>query len=186
MNKNITKETINTIKDGAVVELGANADIKIIGKSVVLTIDGKQSGYFVEDYTESQLVKYINMEIDHSNHKKLYNIINTIFTEMDYNRNFEFSGFTLGLMDTEDDAMWWEKGIYVIPTDAKEEDGDWDYDEITYYTIEPYFRTYADLLRGDRDIIGDMTNNILRDMKTVSPYPPTGGTTETHKTVVVE
>lgn len=184
MIKNITKETINTIKDGAVVELGANAEIKIIGKSVVLTIDGKQSGYFVEDYPESLLVKYINMEIDHSNHKKLYNIINTIFTEMDYNLSFEFSGFTLGLMDIEDDAMWWERGIYVIPTDAKDEDGDWDWSEATYHTIEPYFRTYADLLRGNRDIIGDMTNNILRDMKTDSPYPPTGGTTETHKTVV--
>lgn len=160
MNRKITKETINTIKDGAVVELGAKAEIKIIGKSVVLTIDGKQSGYFVEDYTESQLVKYINMEIDHSNHKKLYNIINTIFTEMDYDRTFEFGGFTLGLAETEDDTMWWEKGIYVFPTDDKE--------EVTYYTIEPYFRTYADLLRGDKDIIGDMTNLILRDMETVA------------------
>ena len=186
MNKNISKETINTIKDGAVVELGANAKVEYKGKSVVLTIDGKQSGYFVEDYTESQLVKYINMQIDSSNHKKLYNIINTIFTEMDYNRSFEFDGFTLGLMDTEDDAMWWEKGIYVIPTDAKVEDGDWDYNEITYYTIEPYFRTYADLLRGDRDIIGDMANTILRDMETDTPFLSTGGTTETHKTVVVE
>lgn len=186
MNKNITKETINTIKDGAVVELGANAEIKIKGKSVVLTIDGKQSGYFVEDYTESQLVKYINMQIDDSNHKKLYNIINRLFTEMDYNLSLEVGGFTLGLADTEDDAMWWEKGIYVIPTDAKEEDGEWDWDAATFYTIEPYFRTYADLLRGDRDIIGDMANTILRDMETVTPYPPTGGTTETHKTVVVE
>lgn len=186
MIKNISTETISAIKDGAVVTLAANAEIKIIGKSVVLTIDGKQSGYFVEDYTESQLVKYINMEIDHSNHKKLYNIINTIFTEMDYNLSLEYSGFTLGLMDTEDDAMWWEKGIYVIPTDAKEEDGEWDWDAATFYTIEPYFRTYADLLRGDRDIIGDMTNNILRDMETVTPHLSTGGTTETHKTVVVE
>lgn len=184
MNRNITKETINTIKDGAVVELGANAKVEYKGKSVVLTIDGKESIYSERDYTESQLVKYINMEIDHSNHKKLYNIINTIFTEMDYNLTFEFGGFTLGLMDTEDDAMWWEKGIYVIPTDAKEEDGEWDWDAATYYTIEPYFRTYADLLRGDRDIIGDMANTVLRDMGTVTPYLPTGGTTETHKTVV--
>ena len=183
MNRNITNETINAIKDGAVVELGANAEIKIIGKSVVLTIDGKQSDYFVEDYTESQLVKYINMQIDDSNHKKLYNIINRLFTEMDYNLSLEFGGFTLGLAETEDDAMWWEKGIYVFPTDDKEEDGSC---LVTYYTIEPYFRTYADLLRGDRDIIGDMTNNILRDMKTVAPYLSTGGTTETHKTVVVE
>lgn len=186
MVKNISTETISAIKDGAVVTLAANAEIKIIGKSAVLTIDGKQSGYFVEDYTESQLVKYINMEIDHHNSHKLYEIINTLFTEMDYNLTFEFGGFTLGLMDTEDDAMWWEKGICVIPTDAKEEDGEWDWDAATYYTIEPYFRTYADLLRGDRDIIGDMTNLILRDMKTDTPYPPTGGTTETHKTVVVE
>lgn len=186
MVKNISTETISAIKDGAVVKLAENAEIKIIGKSVVLTIDGKQSGYFVEDYPENLLVKYINMEIDHSNHKKLYNIINTIFTEMDYNLSFEFSGFTLGLMETEDDAMWWEKGIYVIPTNAKEEDGDWDWYAATFYTIEPFFRTYADLLRGDRDIIGDMANLILRDMKTDTPYPPTGGTTETHKTVVVE
>lgn len=167
MNRNITKETINAIKDGAVVELGANAEIKIKGKSVVLTIDGEDTIYPERDYTESQLVKYINMDIDSSNHKKLYNVINTIFTEMDYNRSFEYGGFTLGLMDTEDDAMWWEKGIYIIPTDATVEDGDWDYNEITYYTIEPYFRTYADLLRGDRDIIGDMANTILRDMETV-------------------
>ena len=186
MVKNISTETISAIKDGAVVELGANAKVEYKGKSVVLTIDGKESIYSERDYTESQIVNYINMEIDHSNHKKLYNIINTIFTEMDYNRTFEFDGFTLGLMDTEDDAMWWEKGIYVIPTDAKEEDGDWDWSEATYYTIEPYFKTYADLLRGDRDIIGDMTNIVLRDMETDTPYPPTGGTTETHKAVVVE
>lgn len=176
MNKKISNETINAIKDGAVVELGTNAEIKIIGKSVVLTIDGKQSGYFVEDYTESQIVKYINMQIDRSNHSKLYDIINTIFTEMDYNRTFEFGGFTLGLAETEDDNMWWEKGIYVSPTDDKE--------DVTHYTIEPYFRTYADLLRGDRDIIGDMTNLILRDMETVAPFLSTGGTTVTHKTVV--
>lgn len=183
MLKKISNETINAIKDGAVVELGANAEIKIISKSVVLTIDGKQSGYFVEDYTESQLVKYINMQIDSSNHKELYNIINRLFTEMDYNLTFEFGDFTLGLAETEDDAMWFEKGIYVFPTDDKEEDENC---LVTFYTLEPFFKTFADLLRGDRDIIGDMANLILRDMETVAPYLPTGGTTETHKTVVVE
>lgn len=183
MNRNITKETINTIKDGAVVELGANAKVEHKGKSVVLTIDGEDTIYPERDYTESQLVKFINMKIDHSNHKKLYNIINTIFTEMDYNRSFEFGGFTLGLAETEDDNVWWEKGIYVKPTDAIEEDGCC---LVTFYTIEPYFRTYADLLRGDRDIIGDMANTVLRDMETVAPHLSTGGTTETHKTVVVE
>lgn len=184
MYKRISNETINAIKDGAVVELGANAEIKINGKSVVVTIDGKESIYRKDNYTESKLVEYINMLINHNNHTKLYDIINTIFTEMDYNRTFEFGGFTLGLAETEDDNVWWEKGIYVIPTDAKEEDGDWDWSEATDYTIEPYFRTYADLLRGDRDIIGDMTNLILRDMETVAPFLSTGGTTVTHKTVV--
>jgi hypothetical protein len=188
MNKNITKETINTIKDGAVVELGANAEIKIIGKSVVLTIDGKTYDWdedYIDDFMDNG-VKLINAVIGTHNTNKLYNIINRLFTEMDYNLTFEFGGFTLGLADTEDDAMWWEKGIYVIPTDAKEEDGEWDWDAATFYTIEPYFRTYADLLRGDRDIIGDMANTVLRDMETVTPHLSTGGTTETHKTVVVE
>ena len=186
MRKNITKETINAIKDGAVVELGANAEIKMIGKSVVFTIDDKVSNYSEEDYTENQIVKYINMQIDHSNHRELYNIINILFTEMDYNLSFRFGDYTLGLfMDEEYDAEWWEKGVYVIPTNAKEEDGDcWD--AATYFSIEPYFRTYADLLRGDRDIIGDMTNSILDFVETDTPYPSTGGTTETHKTEVVE
>ena len=187
MRKNITKETINAIKDGAVVELGENAEIKMIGKSVVFTIDDKVSNYSEEDYTENQIVKYINMQIDNSNHKELYNIINTLFTEMDYNLSFRFGDYTLGLfMDEEYDAEWWENGIYVIPTNAKEEDGDWDWDAATYFSIEPYFRTYADLLRGDRDIIGDMTNSILDFIETDTPYPSTGGTTETHKTEVVE
>lgn len=181
MYKKITNETINTIKDGAVVELGANAEIKIKGKSVVLTIDGEDTIYLERDYTESQLVKFINMKIDSSNHKKLYNIINAIFTGMDYNRTFEFGGFTLGLGETEDDNVWWDKGICVMPTDAKEEDENC---LVNYYTIGSYFLTYADLLRGDRDIIGDMANDILRDMETVAPYLPTGGTTVTHKTVV--
>jgi hypothetical protein len=39
---------------------------------------------------------------------------------------------------------------------------------------------------GVRDIIGDMTNSILDFMETDTPYPSTGGTTVTHKTVVVE
>ena len=187
MRKNITKETINAIKDGAVVELGADAKVEYRGKSVVFTIDDKVSTYSEEDYTESKIVKYINMQIDHSNHKELYNIINTLFTEMDYNLSFRFGDYTLGLFDTEEeDAEWWEKGIYVIPTNAKEENGDWDWAAATYLSIEPYFRTYADLLRGDRDIIGDMTNSILDFMETDTPYPSTGGTTETHKTEVVE
>lgn len=187
MRKNITKETINAIKDGAVVELGENAEIKMIGKSVVVTIDGKESIYRKENYTESKLVEFINMLIDHSNHKELYSIINTLFTEMDYNLSFRFGDYTLGLFDTEEeDAEWWENGIYVIPTNAKEENGDWDWAAATYLSIGPYFRTYADLLRGDRDIIGDMTNSILDFMETDTPYPSTGGTTETHKTEVVE
>lgn len=187
MRKNITKETINAIKDGAVVELGENAEIKMIGKSVVVTIDGKESIYRKENYTESKLVEFINMLIDHSNHKELYSIINTLFTEMDYNLSFRFGDYTLGLFDTEEeDAEWWENGIYVIPTNAKEENGDWDWDAATYFSIESYFRTYADLLRGDKDIIGDMTNSILDFMETDTPYPSTGGTTETHKTEVVE
>ena len=187
MRKNITKETINAIKDGTVVELGENAEIKMIGKSVVFTIDDKVSNYSEEDYTENQIVKYINMQIDHSNHSELYNIINTLFTEMEYNLSFRFGDYTLGLfMDEEYDAEWWENSIYVIPTNAKEEDGDWDWAAATYFSIEPYFRTYADLLRGDRDIIGDMANSILDFMETDTPYPSTGGTTETHKTVVVE
>ena len=187
MRKNITKETINAIKDGAVVELGENAEIKMIGKSVVFTIDDKVSNYSEEDYTENQIVKCINMQIDHRNHKELYNIINTLFTEMDYNLSFRFGDYTLGLFEDEEyDAEWWENGIYVIPTNAKEEDGDWDWDAATYFSIEPYFRTYADLLRGDRDIIGDMTNSILDFIETDTPYPSTGGTTETHKTEVVE
>ena len=187
MIKNITKETINAIKDGAVVELGANAEIKMIGKSVVVTIDGKESIYHKENYTESKLVEFINKQIDYNNHNELYNIVNTLFTEMDYNLSFRFGDYTLGLFDTEEeDAVWWENGIYVIPTNAKEENGDWDWAAATYLSIEPYFRTYADLLRGDRDIIGDMTNSILDFMETDTPYPSTGGTTETHKTEVVE
>lgn len=118
-------------------------------------------------------------------HNELYEIINTIFTEMDYNLTFNFGDYTIGLIETEEDDMWWEKGIFVIPTNAKEEDGDWDWCAATYYTIEPYFRTYADLLRGDRDVIEYMTNSILELMETDTPYPPTGGTTETHKTEVV-
>lgn len=185
MIKKISKETIDTIKDGAVVELGANAKVEYKGKSVVLTIDGK-TYYWDEDEVNwvGNCVKLINAVIGTHNTIKLYDIINTIFTEMDYNRTFEFANFTLGLAETEDDAMWWEKGIYVIPTDAKEEDGEWDWDDATFYTLEPYFKTFADLLRGDRDIIGDMANRILMDMETVAPYLPTGGTTETFKTVV--
>ena len=187
MIKNITKETINAIKDGTVVELGANAEIKMIGKSVVVTIDGKESIYRKENYTESKLVEFVNKQIDYNNHKELYNIVNTLFTEMDYSLSFRFGDYTLGLFDTEEeDAVWWENGIYVIPTNAKEENGDWDWAAATYLSIEPYFRTYADLLRGDRDIIGDMTNSILDFMETDTPYPSTGGTTETHKTEVVE
>ena len=187
MRKNITKETINAIKDGAVVELGADAKVEYRGKSVVFTIDDKVSTYSEEDYTESKIVKYINMQIDHSNHKELYNIINTLFTEMDYNLSFRFGDYTLGLFEDEEaDAAWWENGVYIIPTNAKDENGDWDWDAATYFSIEPYFRTYADLLRGDRDIIGDMTNSILDFMETDTPYPSTGGTTETHKTEVVE
>lgn len=186
MRKNITKETINAIKDGAVVELGENAEIKMIGKSVVVTIDGKESIYRKENYTESKLVEFINMQIDYSNNKELYDIINTLFTEMDYSLSFRFGDYTLGLTETEEGDMWYEAGIYVIPTNAKEENGDWDWNAATYFSIESYFMTYADLLRGDRDIIGDMTNSILDFMETDTPYPSTGGTTETHKTEVVE
>ena len=160
----------------------------MIGKRVVLTIDGNNC-YFGEDelnYLDS-CVKQINTVISNYNTNKLYDIINTLFTEMDYNLSFRFGDYTLGLFEDEaEDAVWWEKGIYVIPTNAKEENGDWDWAAATYLSIEPYFRTYADLLRGDRDIIGDMTNSILDFMETDTPYPSTGGTTETHKTEVVE
>ena len=187
MVQKISNETISAIKDGAVVKLAANAEIKMFGKSVVLTIDGKNYDWDEDEVNwVDNCVKQINKEITHHNRHKLYNIINTIFTEMDYNLTFTFGDYTIGLMDTKEDAMWWERGIYVIPTNAKEENGDWDWMAATYYSIEPYFRTYADLLRGDRDIIEDMMINILRDMETDTPYPPTGGTTITHKTVVVE
>lgn len=184
MNKNITKETINAIKDGAVVELGANAEIKIIGKSVVLTIDGKQSGYFVEDYPENLLVKYINMEIDHSNHKKLYNIINRLFTEMDVNLTLTFGDYTLGL--EKDGDKWYDYMVFLIPTDAKYADGTFIWDEALFYCMETYFNTYADLLRGETDIIGEMTTVIINHIQEKMYIAPTGGTTETHKTVVVE
>ena len=120
-------------------------------------------------------------------HNELYEIINTIFTEMDYNLTFNFGDYTLGLAETEKgyEDMWYDKSVYVIPTNAKDEDGDWDWYAATYYSIEHYFRTYADLLRGDRDIIGEITNNILDFMETDTPYPSTGGTTVTHKTEVV-
>ena len=188
MRRNITKETIKAIKDGAVVKLGSNADIKMNGKSIVLTIDGKNYDWDEDEiHCLDNCVKQINMLIDNSNHKELYNIINTLFTEMSYDLSFRFSDYTLGLFKGEEyDAEWWEGGIYVIPTNAKEENGDWDWDAATYFLIEPYFRTYADLLRGDRDIIGDMTNSILDFMETDTPYPSTGGTTVTHKTEVVE
>lgn len=188
MIKNITNETINAIKDGAVVELGANAKVEHKGKSVVLTIDGKKKVFPDMDYTlsESLLAKHINLSINHSNHKKLHNIINRLFTEMDYNLSLEFGDFTLGLAEKENDVMWLDEVIYVIPTDAKDEDGDWDWSEALFFSLEPYFKTYADLLRGDRDIIGDMANAILRNIETFTTHLSTGGTTETHKAVVVE
>lgn len=128
MIKKISTEAISAIKDGAVVTLGANAEINMNGKY---------------------------------NIHKLYDIINTIFAEMDNNRTFEFGDYTIGLAETEDDAMWFENGIYVIPTNAKEEDGEWDYSSATFYTLEPYF---SDLLRGDIDIIDNMANTIFGDL----------------------
>ena len=98
---------------------------------------------------------------------KLYDIINTIFVEMDNNRTFEFGDFTLGLVEKENDVMWLDEVIYVIPTDAKDEDGDWDWSSAAFFSLEPYFKTYADILRGDRNIIEDMTNSIYHHMKTV-------------------
>lgn len=142
MIQKISNETISAIKDGAVVKFAANAEIKMIGKNVVVTIDGKESNYYKEKYTESQLVEFINKLINYNNHKNLYNIINTIFTEMDYNLTFEFGDYTLGLAETEEDAMWWEKGIYIIPTNAKEENGDWDwmaYDDCFYVWYSEYW-----------------------------------------------
>ena len=171
MINKISNETISAIKDGAVVKLAANAEIKMIGKSAVLTIDGDDYDWDKDEVNwVDNCVKQINAVITHHNTHKLYDIINTIFTEMDYNLTFNFGDYTLGLIETEEDAMWWEKGIYVIPTNAKEENGDWDWVAATYYTIEPYFMTYADLLRGDRDIIADMTNSILNFMETDTIY----------------
>lgn len=186
MINKISNETISAIKDGAVVRLAENAEIKMIGKSAVLTINGKNYDWDEDELKSVEYcIKDINSVIDNCNYHKLYDIVNTIFTEMDYNLTFNFSDYTLGLIETEEDAMWWEKGIYIIPTNAKEEDGDWDWCAATYYTIEPFFKTYADLLRGDKDIIGDMTNLILRDMETDTPYPSKADTKATHKTVVV-
>ena len=127
MNKKISTEAISAIKDGAVVTLAANAEIKMNGKS------------------------------------ELYEIINTIFAENDNDRTYEFGDFTLGLVEAEDDSMWYEKGIYVIPTSAKDKDGDWDYTEATYYTLEPFFN---DLLRSEKDIIDNMANTIFSDLFT--------------------
>lgn len=163
MIKNISIESISAIKDGAVVELGANAKVEYNGKSVVLTIDGKESIYFEEDYTESQLVKYINMQIDGSNHKKLYNIINRLFTEMDANLTLTFGDYTLGLKKEGD--KWYDYMVSLIPTDAKYEDGSFIWGEALFYRMETYFNTYADLLRGETDIIGELAIVILNHIQ---------------------
>lgn len=171
MIKSISNNTISAIKDGAVVKLAANAEIKMIGKSAVLTIDGKNYDWDEDDLKwVENCVKQINDVINHHNGHKLYNIINTIFTEMSYFHSFTFGDYTLGLAETEEgyEDKWYDKSVYVIPTDAKDEDGDWDWSAATYYSIEPYFMTYADLLRGDRDIIEDITNSILDFMETDS------------------
>lgn len=63
MIKKISNETINAIKDGAVVELGANAKVEHKGKSVVLTINGKEYIYRDGDYTTEKLIEYINLHI---------------------------------------------------------------------------------------------------------------------------
>lgn len=161
MIKKISTETISAIKDGAVVSLAANAEIKMIGKSVVLTIDDKNYEWDEDEVNLIDFcVKLINMLITHHNIQKLYEIISTIFTEKDNDRTFEFGDFTLGLTETEDDAMWWEKGIYVIPTNAKDEDGEWDYSLATYYTLEPFFNSLL------KDITDNMADTIFRDMET--------------------
>lgn len=169
MIKKISTETISAIKDGAVVTLAANAEIKIIDNNAVLTIDGKDFEWD-EDYMKwiDSCVKEINYVIKHHNLPKLYEIINTIFTEMDYNRTFKFGDFTLGLVEKENDTTWLDEVIYVIPTDAKDEDGDWDWSEAAYFSLEPYYKTYADILRGDRNIIDDMTKSIYRVMETAT------------------
>lgn len=182
MIRKISNETINAIKDGAVVELGANADIKINGKSVVVTIDGKESIYRKDNYTESKLVEYINMLINHNNHKNLYNIINTLFTEMDVNLTLTFGDYTLGL--DKDGDKWYDYMIYLIPTDATYADGSFIWDEALFYRMETYFNTYADLLRGETDIIAEMTTVILNHLEEKMYIAPMGGTTVTHKTVV--
>lgn len=187
MIKKISKETISAIKDNAVVKLAVNAEIKMIGKSVVLTIDDKNYDWGEDEVNwMDNCVKHINKVITHHNSHKLYNIINTIFTEMDYNLTFNFGDYTLGLAETEEgyEDKWYDKSVYVIPTDAKDEDGDWDWCAATYFSIEHYFKTYADLLRGDRDIIEYITNSILDFMETDTPYPSTQGTTVTYKTEV--
>lgn len=71
MIKNISKETISAIKDGAVVELGVNAEIKIIGKSAVLTIDGKNYDWDEDEVNwVENCVKEINEVINNRNAHK--------------------------------------------------------------------------------------------------------------------
>lgn len=79
MIKNISNETISAIKDGAVVELGVNAEIKIIGKSAVLTIDGKNYDWDEDEVNwVDNCVKQINDVITNHNTHKLYKIINEV------------------------------------------------------------------------------------------------------------
>lgn len=118
-------------------------------------------------------------------HNELYEIINTMFTEMDYNLTFMFEDYVLGLSQPEENDKWYEQSIYVIPRNAIEDNGDFDWVAATYFSIWQYYNTYADLLRGDTDIIGEMTKSVINFIETDVPYPSTQGTTVTHKTEVV-
>lgn len=183
MIRKISNETINAIKDGAVVELGTNAEIKINGKSVVVTIDGKTYDWDEDEVNwVDNCVKQINTVITHHNHHKLYNIINRLFTEMDVNLTLTFGDYTLGL--EKDGDKWYDYMISLIPTDAKYADGSFIWDEALFYRMETYFNTYADLLRGETDIIAEMTTVILNHLEEKMYIAPMGGTTVTHKTVV--
>ena len=82
MIKDISNETISAIKDGAVVKLADNAEIKIIGKSAVLTIDGKNYDWDEDEVNwVENCVKQINDVITNHNAHKLYEI-NTILKDV--------------------------------------------------------------------------------------------------------
>lgn len=118
-------------------------------------------------------------------HNELYEIINTMFTEMDFSCTFMFEDYVLGLSKPQKNDKWYEQSFYVIPRNAIEDNGNFNWVAATYFSIWSYFNTYADLLRGNTDIIGEMTKSVINFIETDVPYPSTQGTTVTHKTEVV-